>query len=214
MKKVLKFIIPCVCLIVTIVCINQIVYAMDKPKETPETIALKDYQYSKNVSPEDGKQLYKINNFTSNVSLKTSTSSFRIYETKQAKDITKSDSQKMSELLLPTDEKLWFIMNGDNPEGLIVTNDQEPIRMGGENRSKDLYKIYESVKSNTQQIKEIVYFEFEGQGLFIVSHEQGEDVYASEGASFILGIPSGQKLKSNEIISKMKERILILSKQE
>jgi hypothetical protein len=40
---------------------------------------------------------------------------------------------------LPTDEKLWFILNRNNPEGLIFTNEQEPIRMGGENRSKDLF---------------------------------------------------------------------------
>ena len=86
---------------------------------------------------------------------------------------------------MPTDEKLWFILNRNNPEGLIFTNEQEPIRMGGENRSKDLYKIYRSIQTNVKKIKEIIYIEFEGQGLFVVSHENGEEVYASEGASLI-----------------------------
>ncbi|HDR7887642.1 TPA: hypothetical protein QCY09_005746, partial [Bacillus paranthracis] len=51
--------------------------------------------------------------------------------------------------------------------------------------------------------------EFEGQGLFIVSHENGEEVYASGGASSILGVPSAKKINSDEIILKMKERILL-----
>ncbi|CUB09845.1 hypothetical protein BN2127_JRS1_01630 [Bacillus cereus] len=49
-----------------------------------------------------------------------------------------NDSKKLSEHLLPTDEKLWFILNRNNPEGLIFTNDQEPIRMG----EKIVVKIY------------------------------------------------------------------------
>ncbi|AWC37072.1 hypothetical protein [Bacillus cytotoxicus] len=209
MKKILKFVIPCALLSVAILCINK-AYATDRPKEAPEKMALKDYQHSKNISSKDGKQLYQMSHFTSHSSVETSTFFFRVYEPKQPQDMINSASEKLSELLMPTDEKLWFILNRNNPEGLIFTNDQAPIRMGGENRSKDLYKLYQSIQSNTEQMKEIAYFEFEGQGLFLVTHEKGEEVYASEGASFILGVPSGEKLAPNEVILKMKERILAL----
>ncbi|MGQ0440960.1 hypothetical protein ACT4UT_32220, partial [Bacillus sp. B-TM1] len=99
--------------------------------------------------------------------------------------------------------KLWFILNKNNPEGLIFTNEQEPIRMGGEKRSKDLYEIYKSIQTNVKQIKKIIYIEFEGQGLFVVCHENGEEVYASEGASFILVLlykltrPKNQKMMNS-----------------
>ncbi|MFD9451491.1 hypothetical protein ACFWAQ_28585, partial [Bacillus cereus] len=73
----------------------------------------------------------------------------------------------------------------------------------------DLYEIYTSIQTKVKQIKKIKYIEFEGQGLFIVSHENGEEVYASEGASAILGVPSAKKINSDEIILKMKERILL-----
>ncbi|CKF53294.1 Uncharacterised protein [Streptococcus pneumoniae] len=56
---------------------------------------------------------------------------------------------------MPTDEKLWFILNRNNPEGLIFTNEQEPIRMEGENRSKDLYKIYRSIQTNIKKSKKL-----------------------------------------------------------
>ncbi|WP_242143370.1 MULTISPECIES: hypothetical protein [unclassified Bacillus cereus group] len=214
MKKILKFVIPCALLSVAIICMNK-AYATDRPKEAPEKMALKDYQHSKHISSKDGKQLYQISQFTSNSSVETSTFFFRVYESKRPQDIINSASKTVSELLIPTDEKLWFILNRNNPEGLIFTNDQEPIRMGGENRSKDLYKIYQSIiQSNVEQMKEIAYFEFEGQGLFLVTHEKGEEVYASEGASFILGVPSGEKLTSNEVILKMKERILAFQSEK
>lgn len=37
-------------------------------------------------------------------------------------------------------------MKDEQPEGLIVANDTEPIRTGGENRSKDLYGLYKAIK--------------------------------------------------------------------
>jgi hypothetical protein len=188
---------------------NKIAQATDNSKESPEKIALKDYQNSKSALLKDGKQLYQNHNFTSfNSTLEISNFFFHVYEIQQ-QNIINNDSKKLSEYLLPTDEKLWFILNRNNPEGLIFTNEQEPIRMGEKKRSKDLYEIYRSIQTNVKQIKKIIYIEFEGQGLFIVSHENGEEVYASEGASAILGVPSAKKINSDEIILKMKERILL-----
>ncbi|MEC3471143.1 hypothetical protein [Bacillus tropicus] len=208
MKKILRTIILGLFLSIALISMNKIAQATDNSKEPPEKIALKDYQNSKSTLLKDGKQLYQNHNFTSNSPLEISTFFFHVYEI-QHQNIINNDSKKLSEYLLPTDEKLWFILNKNNPEGLIFTNEQEPIRMGGEKRSKDLYEIYKSIQTNVKQIKKIIYVEFEGQGLFVVSHENGEEVYASEGASFILGVPSAKKINPDEIILKMKERILL-----
>lgn len=208
MKKILRTIILGLFLSIALISMNKIAQATDNSKEPPEKIALKDYQNSKSTLLKDGKQLYQNHNFTSNSPLEISTFFFHVYEIQQ-QNIINNDSKKLSEYLLPTDEKLWFILNKNTPEGLIFTNEQEPIRMGGEKRSKDLYEIYRSIQTNVKQIKKIIYIEFEGQGLFVVSHENGEEVYASEGASFILGVPSAKKINPDEIILKMKERILL-----
>ena len=208
MKKILRAIILGLFLSIALISLNKIAEATDNSKESPEKIALKDYQNSKSALLKDGKQLYQNHNFTSNSTLEISTFFFHVYEIQQ-QNIINNDSKNLSEYLLPTDEKLWFILNRNNPEGLIFTNEQEPIRMGGENRSKDLYKIYRSIQTNVKKIKEIIYIEFEGQGLFVVSHENGEEVYASEGASLILGVPSAKKINPDEIILKIKERILL-----
>ncbi|PKJ52599.1 hypothetical protein [Bacillus sp. SN10] len=208
MKKIMRFIILGVFLSIALIGMNKIAQATDNSEETPEKIALKEYQHSKNNLLKDGKQLYQNHNFTSSSALELSTFFFHVYEIQQ-QNIINNNSKKLSEHLLPTDEKLWFILNRNNPEGLVFTNDKEPIRMGGENRSKDLYEIYKSIQTNVKQIKEIIYIEFEGQGLFVVSHENGEEVYASEGASSILGVPSAKKINPDDIILKMKERILL-----
>ncbi|KFN02899.1 hypothetical protein D0U04_28965 [Bacillus clarus] len=195
MKKFLKFAIPCVCFVIAIVYVSSNGYASNKQKETPESIALKDYEHSKYISHEQ----------IAPMKVETSTFSFPIYTTIPSQQIL--NASNVSHILLPTNEKLWFIMNGEQSEGLIVADDKTPIRTGGENRSKDLYEIYQTIKNNTTQIKEISYFEFEGQGIFIVDHETNKDMYLSKSAAAILNLPAGQKISSNEVIPKMKDRI-------
>lgn len=130
MKKILRTIILGLFLSIALISMNKIAQATDNSKEPPEKIALKDYQNSKSTLLKDGKQLYQNHNFTSNSPLEISTFFFHVYEIQQ-QNIINNDSKKLSEYLLPTDEKLWFILNKNNPEGLIFTNEQEPIRMGG-----------------------------------------------------------------------------------
>lgn len=129
MKKILRAIILGLFLSIALISLNKIAEATDNSKESPEKIALKDYQNSKSALLKDGKQLYQNHNFTSNSPLEISTFFFHVYEIQQ-QNIINNDSKKLSEYLLPTDEKLWFILNRNNPEGLIFTNEQEPIRMG------------------------------------------------------------------------------------
>ena len=52
---------------------------------------------------------------------------------------------------------------GWRPEGLIVANDTEPIRTGGENRSKDLYGLYKAIKIIQMKQKILVISNLKGK---------------------------------------------------
>ncbi|WP_078401844.1 hypothetical protein [Bacillus cereus] len=140
-------------------------------------------------------------------SLTISTCMFPVYKMKSAQDIVKINSVNVLDILVLSNEKLWFMMNGDTPHGTIIANDIEPIRVGGENRSKDLYQIYKLLKHTNTQLKDISYFEFEGQGIFLDSSDQA--IYLSTGASAILNLSAHQKTSIDAILSKIKERIII-----
>ncbi len=111
----------------------------------------------------------------------------------EAKDILSSDGKNISKLLQSTDKKLWFMMNEDEPEGIVVANDVRPIKMGGKNRSKDLMKIYKDIKNNVKSEEDIKYFEFEGQGIFVIPHNNIDEIYLSVGASKVLDMEAGKK---------------------
>ncbi|PEK49803.1 hypothetical protein COF80_13925 [Bacillus toyonensis] len=196
MGKLLKLVIPCICLMTVIIFASKISYASKNKSEPVQSIALKDYQYSKSSSSEN----------VSFEKITTSSFSLPIYETISAQQIL--NSSEFKHILLPTNEKLWFIMKGEQPEGLIVANDAEPIRMGGENRSKDLYELYKAITNNTNESKNLSYFEFEGQGILIVNQNNDQEIYLSKGAAAILKLPAGQKIVNSEVIQKMKERIV------
>lgn len=195
MEKLFKFAIPFVCFFIAIVYVSCTGYASNKQKETPESIALKDYKHSQYISH---KQIAPVN-------LVTSTFSFPIYKTVSSQETL--NISDISHGLLLTNERLWFMMNGEQPEGLIVSDDKDPIRTGGRNRSKDLYEIYQTINNTITQVKEIGYFEFEGQGIFVVNHGTNKDMYLSKSAAAILNLPAGQKISSNEVVLKMKNRI-------
>lgn len=139
--------------------------------------------------------------------LQLSDFSLPIYSMAETKDILSSDGKNISKLLQSTDKKLWFMMNEDEPEGIVVANDVRPIKMGGKNRSKDLMKIYKDIKNNVKSEENIKYFEFEGQGIFVISHNNIDEIYLSVGASKVLDMEAGKKISSKEFISQMKKYI-------
>ena len=139
--------------------------------------------------------------------LQLSDFSLPIYSMAETKYILSSDGKNISKLLQSTDKKLWFMMNEDEPEGIVVANDVRPIKMGGKNRSKDLMKIYKDIKNNVKSKENIKYFEFEGQGIFVISHNNIDEIYLSIGASKVLDMEAGKKISSNEFMSQMKKYI-------
>lgn len=139
--------------------------------------------------------------------LQLSDFSLPIYSMAETKYILSSDGKNISKLLQSTDKKLWFMMNEDEPEGIVVANDVRPIKMGGKNRSKDLMKIYKDIKNNVKSKENIKYFEFEGQGIFVISHNNIDELYLSIGASKVLDMEAGKKISSKEFMSQMKKYI-------
>lgn len=139
--------------------------------------------------------------------LQLSDFSLPIYSMVETKDILSSDGKNIAKLLQSTDKKLWFMMNEDEAEGIVVANDVRPIKMGGKNRSKDLMKIYKDIKNNVKSEEDIKYFEFEGQGIFVISHNNIDEIYLSVGASKVLDMEAGKKISSKEFMSQMKKYI-------
>jgi hypothetical protein len=166
-----------------------------------ENLALEDYKAGQNQSakyilPKKNQDGLQLSDF-----------SLPIYSMAETKYILSSDGKNISKLLQSTDKKLWFMMNEDEPEGIVVANDVRPIKMGGKNRSKDLMKIYKDIKNNVKSKENIKYFEFEGQGIFVISHNNIDEIYLSIGASKVLDMEAGKKISSKEFMSQMKKYI-------
>lgn len=196
-----------VCILAVAGCVtigSMVTNAADKTKDTVANKALNDYVVgqSKNNSlqmgqgQEGGVEGVKLSGF-----------SIPIYDLAQSKDVLDFKGNTISGILKGTDEKLWFMMNQDQPKGIVVANSVKPLKMGGENRSKDLMKMYSSIKQTLKGKEEIRYFEFQGQGIFYVAGGAEERVYLSKSASQILKIPSGKEISPQNLLEKLKSII-------
>jgi hypothetical protein len=96
-----------------------------------------------NVTPVEGLQL--------------SSFSIPIFRTPDANVIKSYKGTSLIGMLQPTKEKLWFMMKGEQPEGLVVADDVQPIKMGGKNRSKDLMNMYKVAKKAVKKENQIRY---------------------------------------------------------
>ncbi len=87
-----------------------------------------------------------------------------------------------------------FIMKGRAAGGTncceMILNRFERVE---KNRSKDLYGLYKAIKNNTNETKNISYFEFEGQGILVVNQNNDQEIYLSKGAAAILKLPAESK---------------------
>jgi hypothetical protein len=203
MLKSLKIIIPAVAIVATVGLVGFIGngFASDQPEKT----AFQDYLTAvSQKSPKQGKSLMP-QNASSLEGLQLSSFSIPIFRTPDANVIKSYKGTSLIGMLQPTKEKLWFMMKGEQPEGLVVADDVQPIKMGGKNRSKDLMNMYKVAKKAVKKENQIRYFEFVGQGVFVAKTSKGEQVYLSQGAAQILNLPAGKQLASTDVITKMKE---------
>ncbi|MDO3681926.1 hypothetical protein [Paenibacillus ehimensis] len=138
--------------------------------------------------------------------------SIAIDATATAEQIQAYSDDSFKKLLQPTNERLWFVMNHGAPEGILIANDKEPVKMGGKNRSKDLLKLYHSARGLAANDEQIRYVEFEGQGMLLVLDGKAESVFLSQGLASLLQLPEGQA-QPKDVIAKMKARIASTSAQ-
>ncbi|MCP3774212.1 hypothetical protein NLX71_12960 [Paenibacillus sp. MZ04-78.2] len=139
--------------------------------------------------------------------------SLAIDATATAEQIQAYSDASFKKLLQSTNERLWFVMNNGVPEGILIANDKEPVKMGGKNRSKDLLKLYHSARGLAANDEQVRYVEFEGQGMLLVLNGKAESVFLSQGLASLLQLPEGQA-QPQDVIAKMKARIASASAQQ
>lgn len=138
--KTYKLILPVIALAL---CFGAVSFA---DSESGKEKALRDYKRSQEAKT---KQLSaKERNVVSD--LKLSDFSIDMFYIKSVDVITSYNGSKISEILEPSDEKLSFMMNGDDPEGIIIATENEPVLMGSINKSKKLIQNF----TDTQERKE------------------------------------------------------------
>ncbi len=194
--KVYKVLVPVVALAL---CFSAVSFA---DSESGREKALRDYKQSQESKSKmlSSKEKKVISD------LKLSDFSIDMYHIKSANVITEFDGTNISEILTPSEEKLSFMMNGEEAEGIIIATESEPVLMGGINKSKNLFKVLKSLKKEMKQGSEIRYFEFQGGGIFLTEDDKKEVVYLSERAAAILDLEEGKKYKSEAVLEKMKEK--------
>lgn len=192
--KFYKVLIPLTALALSIGSV-AVGFASDKG----ENQGLKDYkkmQLSKKISQQDKEKIS---------GLELSGFSIPQYYIKSAQEIVDYQGQDIIGLLNTSNEKLWFMMNGDEAEGIVVANESEPILMGANKKGKDLYKLHNSLKKEISKNAEVYYFEFQGGGIFLTVDDKGETVYLSQRAAVVLELNAHKKYKPDTILAELKK---------
>ncbi|WP_036698742.1 hypothetical protein [Paenibacillus taiwanensis] len=180
---------------------GAIVYitVQDATSERPEQTALMDYVWNR---PSDEE-----NSSSAANKLTLSRFSLAVDDTLTSDRILSYKGDRISELLRPTGERLWFAMHEQVPEAIIVANMKEPVRMGGKHRSLDLFNLYNKARATVETDEQIRYFEFEGQSILAACLPDREDVYLTASAAMLLELPANQKLSSEKVVQQMKQWI-------
>ncbi|WP_256973601.1 hypothetical protein [Brevibacillus brevis] len=93
----------------------------------------------------------------------------------EADKIRKYNDTNMQGLLSSTDEKLSFIMEGDEVKGIVIATDTEPIMAGGEKSGPELFDLYENMKNTLGEDVNITYFSYAGGFIFVATDREGEE---------------------------------------
>ncbi|NQF15851.1 hypothetical protein HPY31_18245 [Brevibacillus sp. HB1.3] len=124
----------------------------------------------------------------------------------EADKIRKYNDTNMQGLLSSTDEKLSFIMEGDEVKGIVLATDTKPIMAGGEKTGPELFTLYENMKNTLGEDVNITYFSYAGGFIFVATDREGEEsLWLDRRASTFLELPSHKQLKSEEVVEKIRE---------
>lgn len=204
MKKNLK---PILLTMALVVGVSFMAFKVDA-KDRVEKTALNDYILSKNGIKANTKNNDN-NNIKGNSKVEiTPQSDFNLSE--ERLDIYTIDkinylkNKKLESIIKKTDEVLWFIVKDGSVDGMVVVNNKIPIKMGGQNRSRDLKNLYDKVKQQVNNAEDIKYLEIQGQGVLIDS--SSDKVYLTSAARQLLNL--GQEVVSQTQFLTAIEQIL------
>lgn len=133
--------------------------------------------------------------------IKLSKESLNIYSLANKDKLNSSKQKNLDNIIVKTNEKLWFIIGDNGVEGMVVANKKVPIKMGGKNRSIELKALYDNLKEQGISDKEIKYLEIRGQGVLIISDK--DEVYLTKGSSQLLGLEDTETLSTEEFIESL-----------
>ncbi|WP_106769222.1 hypothetical protein [Paenibacillus faecalis] len=192
-----------VVLIALVAAIGILIWGVITLKK-PEQVAFEDYVQNVKDAPKENLAVPDSSN-----PLQLSEFSIPVYSPLPDKKIITYKGEGIADMLLPTNERLWFMMNGTEAEGIVVATDKEPIKMGGENRSKELLQIYKKARDEVTRDDDILYFEYVGHSIMVTVSDNREKVYLTRSAADVLDLATDTAYQPEKVISKMRQ----LSKQ-
>ncbi|USG64510.1 hypothetical protein NDK47_20520 [Brevibacillus ruminantium] len=123
-------------------------------------------------------------------------------------EILSFQGSRLTELLIPSDEKLWFIMDGKQVKGIVLATDTESRGAGREKTGPELYEMYQKIVNDLGEDVRLKYFDYAGGYIFVAVNSDGdESVWLEQRAARLLDATPGTKYNPEEIIEKIREGI-------
>ncbi|MBU8716308.1 MULTISPECIES: hypothetical protein [Brevibacillus] len=126
----------------------------------------------------------------------------------EADKISKYKGSNVHELLTAHDEKLSFIMEGDEVKGIAIATDTEPIMAGGEKTGPELFDLHEKIKNDLGDNVNIMYFSYAGGFVFVATDNKGEEsLWLDQRAAQFLELSPHVQLDSEEVLQRIRNNI-------
>lgn len=126
----------------------------------------------------------------------------------EASEISEYKGSTIHELLNSSDEKLSFIMEGDEVKGIAIATDTEPIMAGGEKTGPELFDLYDKIKNKLGEDVNIKYFSYSGGFIFVATDsEREESLWLDQRAASFLELTPHIQLDSEEVIQRIREGV-------
>ena len=112
----------------------------------------------------------------------------------------------ITDLLVPSDEKLWFIMEGDKAKGIVIATDTEPIQAGLEKTGPELYEMYKDIIQEYGKDVQVKYSDYAGGFIFVAVDSNGnESIWLEERAAKLLDLSPGTKYSSEQVLESIND---------
>ncbi|MEJ8547837.1 hypothetical protein [Brevibacillus borstelensis] len=122
------------------------------------------------------------------------------------KTIKSFKGSSLTELLVPSDEKLWFIMEGDKAKGIVIATDTEPIQAGREKTGPELYEMFNNIIQEFGKDVQVNYLDYAGGFIFVAVDANGnEGIWLEERAARLLDLSPGTKYSTEQVLESIND---------